>query len=79
MVAMPVQNKTLCTMERAKLAVVISYVGSLVVCIPSYLSFAIKETTPANNATEIKYYVHYSDLALAHDKLLVNANFWTYR
>ncbi len=84
MVAMPMQNKTLCTMNRAKLAIVIAYFCSLLVCIPLNLTFSIKDTshlinTTATNATEVKYYVHYSDLAKSHDQLLVKANFWTYR
>ncbi|OXA62113.1 sex peptide receptor [Folsomia candida] len=76
MVAMPMQNKTLCTMERAKLAIIIAYVCSLLVCIPVYLTFEVKWV----NGTEggVKYYVHYSELAKAHDQLLVNANFWVY-
>ncbi|XP_021946954.2 sex peptide receptor [Folsomia candida] len=83
MVAMPMQNKTLCTMERAKLAIIIAYVCSLLVCIPLNLSFSIKDTSGMSsnvtmNGTDVKYYVYYSDLAQAHDKLLVKANFWTY-
>jgi len=41
MVVMPLRNKTICTMKRAKLSALIAYVSSLVVCIPGYLTFSV--------------------------------------
>jgi len=46
MVVMPLRSKTLCNMGRAKLAVGIAYVSSLIVCFPGYLTFSIKATFP---------------------------------
>jgi hypothetical protein len=44
MVAMPLKAKSLCTMERAKIAVGVAYISAIIVCIPVYLTFSIKET-----------------------------------
>jgi hypothetical protein len=121
MVALPLRNKTLCTMQRAKVAVGVAYVSSLFLCVPSFLTFSLTQTnmsvrmkttrpttTPPSLLTTTssyfgdaystvssvktsptsadgyprvspRYVVYYSKLALAHNRLLVQANFWIYR
>ncbi|CAL8121190.1 unnamed protein product [Orchesella dallaii] len=86
------ESKTLCSMKRAKCAVLAAYLFSGVLCTPIYFSFAVKsvesfrngtalsldQTTesPLNN-TRTQYVVNMSDLALKYP-FLKTANFWLY-
>jgi hypothetical protein len=43
-VTLPLGNKNLCTMKRARAAVGLAYVSSVILCIPSFLTFSIKQS-----------------------------------
>ncbi|XP_059088552.1 G-protein coupled receptor dmsr-1-like isoform X2 [Tigriopus californicus] len=66
-----------CTMERCKIVILCAYVFPFFLTIPNYLAMTIKTNVPkGTNAT--KYYVNWSEMANANDKLLYRANIWLY-
>uniref|UniRef100_T1J538 G-protein coupled receptors family 1 profile domain-containing protein n=1 Tax=Strigamia maritima TaxID=126957 RepID=T1J538_STRMM len=80
-VSLPNKNREWCNMERARIAIVSSYLFPLVFCIPVYLTFSIHsqlKTDPiAGHLYEI-FVIDISDVALAHHGLLRTINFWVY-
>lgn len=79
MVALPMINRTLCTMTRAKCAISSSYLFPLILCIPLYLTFSIEQVKSKEPETNGTYIVNYSELAKANNKLLMKINFWIFR
>ncbi|ODM95268.1 Sex peptide receptor [Orchesella cincta] len=81
-VAMPIKSKTVCTMQRAKYAIALGYIIVPIICIPNYLTYAVreiprKETTSGSGSRERKYIVNLSDRANNHP-VLMTTNFWLY-
>ncbi|CAL8112156.1 unnamed protein product [Orchesella dallaii] len=81
-VAVPLKSKTVCTMERAKYAIALGYFVVPFLCIPNYLTYAVREIVKndgASNSTVVvkKYIVNLSDRANNHP-FLMTTNFWLY-
>lgn len=81
-VSLPAQNRTLCSMPRAYIAIASSYLFPVVFCVPAYLVFTIREEMelgPDNKeVVGMLYFVDQSDIGRAHNGLLQKINFWTY-
>lgn len=84
-VAHPLNSRQWCTLNRALIAIVIAYVGSPILCIPTYLTSTIRDKDltvedplfPDLNETVKVYFVDESEMAKTN-KSLVKINFWTY-
>ncbi|ODM90489.1 Sex peptide receptor [Orchesella cincta] len=69
-------------MQRAKYAIALGYIIVPIICIPNYLTYAVreiprKETTSGSGSGEKKYIVNLSDRANSHP-FLMTTNFWLY-
>ncbi|XP_037068728.1 sex peptide receptor-like [Pollicipes pollicipes] len=70
----PSLNREWCSMKNTSVAIVSAYIFCPILCIPSYLTFAI---TPMGNFTD-RFVVGFSDLSKGNDKFLEKFNFWMY-
>lgn len=83
-VSFPANSKKWCSMSRAKLAIIATYVNSAIFCLPVYITFTIKEYTVKmdDNGHPIKpftaYKVDFSEIASQNDKFLEKTNFWIF-
>ncbi|XP_037068727.1 sex peptide receptor-like [Pollicipes pollicipes] len=64
----PSLNREWCSMKNTSVAIVSAYIFCPILCIPSYLTFAI---TPMGNFTD-RFVVGFSDLSKGNDKFLEN-------
>ncbi len=66
----------MCTLQRAKIAVFLNYVVTLIICIPNFITITLTGSPMSNeNETQYIWHVQYredSDI----DKILVKFNFW---
>jgi len=84
-VAHPLSSRGWCTLNRALVAILIAYVGSPILCIPTYLTSTIRDKDvivknplfPNLNETVRVYFVDASEMAKTY-KSLVKICFWTY-
>ena len=84
-VAHPLSSRGWCTLNRALVAILIAYVGSPILCIPTYLTSTIRDKDvivknplfPNLNETVRVYFVDASEMAKTY-KSLVKISFWTY-
>nr|XP_027232265.1 sex peptide receptor-like [Penaeus vannamei] len=72
----PHLNLFLCTLPRARLAVLVAYGISLILCIPNYLMYSIHQTSDRNNTS--LYHVGLIPQARATDGVLQSIHFWFY-
>ncbi|CAG9863984.1 unnamed protein product [Phyllotreta striolata] len=74
----PERNHTLCSETRCSLAIGISYILPLFLCIPSYYIFEISSVDIREN--EQKFTLYHTDLkeTLKSDKTLLKLNFWLF-
>lgn len=80
-VSVPQRNRDWCSMPRARIAIVSSYLFSVVFCTPAYFTFSIRDEEYEDEKTgEVThmYLVDFSEVANAHDRLLWHINFWVY-
>ncbi|XP_037085383.1 sex peptide receptor-like [Pollicipes pollicipes] len=70
----PSLNREWCSMKNTSVAIVSAYIFCPILCIPSFLTFAI---TPIDNSTG-RFLVDFSDLSKQSNKLLEKLNFWVY-
>ncbi|KAF0289506.1 Sex peptide receptor [Amphibalanus amphitrite] len=70
----PSLNREWCSMKNTSVAIVSAYIVCPILCIPSYLTFAI---SPQGNSTD-RFVVGFSDLSTYNDKFLEKFNFWMY-
>ena len=84
-VAHPLRSRAWCTLNRAMVAIVVAYVGSPILCIPTYLTSTIRDkyvvvenqlNSSANETVKV-YFVDHSELA-KNNQSLVQLNFWIY-
>ena len=67
----------LCSLQRAKIAVFIVYVVTLIVCIPNFVTITVQGTgMEGNNGTEVFIWVVSFKLESALDKFVYDFNFW---
>ncbi|ODM88012.1 Sex peptide receptor [Orchesella cincta] len=76
-------NQRLLYHAKAKYAIALGYIIVPIICIPNYLTYAVreiprKETTSGSGSGEKKYIVNLSDRANSHP-FLMTTNFWLYR
>lgn len=84
-VAHPLSSRGWCTLNRALIAIAIAYIGSPILCIPTYLTYTIRDKNiiennplfPESNETVKVYLVDESEMA-KNNKALIKINFWTY-
>lgn len=70
----PSLNREWCSMKNTSVAIVSAYIFCPILCIPSYLTFAI---TPKGNSSTA-FLVGFSELSKNNDKFLEKFNFWMY-
>ncbi|XP_013783423.2 sex peptide receptor-like [Limulus polyphemus] len=73
-ISFPTNSKKWCCMFRAKCAILCTYVCCPLFCVPTYLTFTIREDGRGTN----KYTVTFSDSAVRHNHLLERVNFWIF-
>lgn len=72
----PRRGSVLCSLKRAKLAVFIVYVVTLIVCIPNFVTITVNgHPETVNNVTEYLWFVSFK-LDTPTDTFVYNFNFW---
>ena len=66
-----------CTMRRCLTFIVLAYLASPVICLPSYFTFAVR-SQPTLQPGDVVYSIDISDIARRHSGLLNRANFWLF-
>ncbi|KAF8782904.1 Sex peptide receptor like protein [Argiope bruennichi] len=75
-VSFPASSANLCSMPRAKCAIIATYVTCAIFCIPVYITFTVSKFK--GNDGDVMYRVDFSKIAQRHDKLLEKINFWLF-
>lgn len=73
----PQRNHILCSLHRCTIAISLSYILPLVMCIPSYFTLKIKATNVLEDKIYTLYHTTLSDL-FRKNLLLLQINFWIY-
>ncbi|XP_067144633.1 G-protein coupled receptor dmsr-1-like [Centruroides vittatus] len=74
-VSFPANVVKWCNMNRAKLAITLTYVNCAIFCLPVYLTFQIHEV---RENEEVTYQIGFSRIAQKRQQLLQNVNFWIF-
>lgn len=82
-VSYPQNTHLWCNIRRSHMAIMACYAFAPIFCFPIYLSFEIKKHTiledcREHNGTGVFYTVNFSTIAMVHNKLLKDINFWVY-
>ncbi|GIX78187.1 sex peptide receptor [Caerostris darwini] len=75
-VSFPASSANLCSMPRAKAAILATYAACTIFCIPVYITFTVSEFQGSDG--EVMFRVDFSEIAQRHDKLLEKINFWLF-
>ncbi|XP_054709025.1 G-protein coupled receptor dmsr-1-like [Uloborus diversus] len=75
-VSFPASSNNLCSMPRAKYAIIATYVTCTIFCIPVYITFTVSKFKGTDGS--VMYRVDFSEIAQRHDKLLEKINFWLF-
>lgn len=74
-VSFPASSKTWCSMPRAKLAILCTYLNCALFCLPVYLTFTINEV---EHKGILAYRVEFSEIAQSNNQALEKVNFWIF-
>lgn len=75
-VSFPASSSNLCSMPRAKCAIIATYATCAIFCIPVYITFTVSKFKGTDG--EVMYRVDFSEIAQKHDQLLEKINFWLF-
>ncbi|XP_042903717.1 G-protein coupled receptor dmsr-1-like [Parasteatoda tepidariorum] len=75
-VSFPASNTNLCSMPKAKCAIIATYISCALFCIPVYITFTVSEFR--GDEGDIMYRVDFSEIAQQHNKLMERINFWLF-
>ncbi|XP_054278893.1 G-protein coupled receptor dmsr-1-like [Macrosteles quadrilineatus] len=75
----PHKTHTMCSDQRCTTAITMAFALPVLICIPSYLVFSVRETRVMEHQRVVTlYHLDLSDLAKQDNELLYTANFWLY-
>lgn len=71
----PRQGTDLCTLQRAKIAVFLNFVVTLIVCIPNFVTITVQGEAEEKNATEVLWVITFKRESPT-ERFVYNFNFW---
>lgn len=75
----PQKSHILCSEQRCHFALFLAFILPVIICIPSYLTFTIRETrVMETNGVVVLYHIGLSEVAKEDNELLYIVNLWTY-
>ncbi|XP_065562073.1 G-protein coupled receptor dmsr-1-like isoform X2 [Artemia franciscana] len=71
-------KKVFCSEKGSIVAIIVAFLGSIILCIPCYLTFAVSEEMDNSNNGTKTYVITVSEMARSNGELLLKIQFWIF-